>query len=74
MTREELTRYFGKTRTDLPRLQRDQILAKIASASQKSIDTDRTCVGKHWFIMSATQGRETCPYCDWVLELRRDAA
>lgn len=72
--REHLLWYFGKDRTDLPRLTRDQIIAKITSASDMSIRTDRPCVGKHWFLMSADRGRDVCPYCDLTLTLRRGPA
>lgn len=67
LKRGELLDHYGTQRHDLPRLQRDQIVAKITSASVESIRTDQPCVGKHWFLMSAP---ETCPYCEWKLTLR----
>lgn len=64
--RARLLNHFGKQRRDLPRLVRDQIVAKLTSASVESIRTDQPCVGKHWFLMHAP---ETCPYCGWRLTL-----
>jgi hypothetical protein len=57
--------YFGD-RTDLPIGMRRAIRAKIEQASDKSIATDQSCEGKHWFLMDF-EARSTCPYCDWRL-------
>ena len=63
---------YWDTRRDLPETQRQQIIARVVSASAESIRADHSCVGKHWYTMSAVGDRSVCPYCGWKLTLRRD--
>lgn len=64
--RARLADYYGTVRSDLPAEVREGILAKVAGTSDAAILADRSCVGKHWFVMDF-ESRSVCPYCGWEM-------
>lgn len=67
-SRASVISYFD-ARKDHSREERDSIISKIEAASDKSIITEPTCMGKHWWYMDFDD-RNTCPYCGWQLTRR----